>query len=168
MVKVGANGRIKLFNYAGSVDLLADVVGYFKAGADPNTYQGRVLPLASPFRLFDTRYMGSALGGHEVDSWDTNGFVDSLRTSSGLIGPLAGLLVNLTATDVTASSYVTAFPSDVGAPTASNLNLTPGNTFANLAVVALSTSGSVNRFSTFNYAGNTATVADVNAVILSD
>jgi hypothetical protein len=167
MVKVGANGHVRLYNEAGTTGILADVVGYFQAGASPTSYSGRVLPLTAPYRLFDTR-SGAALGAGDVDSWDVSSFLGALATSGGTPGPVSGLVVNLTGTGSTAADYLTAFPSDVARPVASNVNLDRGGTAPNLAVVPLSTSGKPNRFSVFNYAGGVHTLADVAAVILSD
>jgi hypothetical protein len=44
---VGVNGQISLFNFAGSVDVVVDVLGWFPTG---NAYNG-----LSPARLLDTR-----------------------------------------------------------------------------------------------------------------
>ena len=167
MVKVGANGHVRLYNEAGTTGLLADVVGYFQAGASPTTYGGRVLPLTTPYRLFDTR-SGAELGSGDVDSWDVSSFLGALGTSGGVPGPISGLVLSLTGTGSTAPDYLTAFPSDAAKPVASNVNLDRGGTAPNLAVVPLSTTGKVNRFSVFNYAGGVHTLADVSAVILSD
>ena len=168
MVKVGANGHVKLYNEAGTTGLLADVVGFFQAGASPATYAGRVLPLVTPYRLFDTRSVGSGLGAGEVDSWDVSSFLGSLGTSAGSPGNVSGLIMNLTGSGASAPDYLTAFPSDASKPNASNVNLSPGGTAPNLAVVALSTSGKANRFSVFNYAGGVQTIGDVAAVILGE
>ena len=37
------------------MDLVVDVLGYFKSGGDASTNRGRVVPLEAPFRAFDTR-----------------------------------------------------------------------------------------------------------------
>ncbi len=60
MVKLGASGGVNLYNLAGSVHLVADVVGYYQTGAAASTYAGRVIPLATPFRAFDTRDYATA------------------------------------------------------------------------------------------------------------
>ena len=49
----------------------------------------------------------------------------------------------VTATDVTASTFVTAFPSGSPRPNASTLNLAKGDTRANLATVSTGAGGKV-------------------------
>lgn len=168
MVKVDGSGRIDLYNHLGSTHLVADVVGYYRAGADPNTYAGRVLPMAAPFRAFDTRDDGQRIGANQVDTWDFTDFIGSLTRNGTSVGNVGGLVMNITATDVTAGSYLTAYPSDVAQPLASNLNMEAGQVIPNLAVVPLSKSGVANRMSTYYLRGFTHYLADVSAIILAD
>ena len=49
----------------------------------------------------------------------------------------------MTATGPTGSSYLTAFPTGVARPTASNLNFPPGWTGANAVTVPVGTGGQV-------------------------
>jgi RHS repeat-associated protein len=49
---VGADGKIKIHNSAGSVDVVVDVVGYF---ADPSLHEGSVYRPVTGQRLLDTR-----------------------------------------------------------------------------------------------------------------
>ena len=65
---------------------------------------------------------------------------------------------NITATEPTAGSYLTAFPTGTQPPLASNLNFGPGQTIPNLVVVKL---GSGGKFSVYNAAGSTHVIADV-------
>lgn len=168
MAKVGAGGRITLYNHQGSTHLVGDVVGFYRAGADPATYAGRVLPLAAPYRAFDTRNDGRRLGQDQVDTWDFSPFVSSLTAQGQSVGSVAGLVVNVTATDVSEPSYLTAYPTDVARPLASNLNMVAGDVIPNLAVVPLSRGGTANRMSAYGFRGFTHYLADVSAVVLGD
>ena len=58
ILPVGADGSIHLFNLQGEVRMVVDVVGYLRSGAPEGTRAGRVVPLVSPFRAFDTRETG--------------------------------------------------------------------------------------------------------------
>ncbi|MGH9263109.1 MAG: fibronectin type III domain-containing protein [Acidimicrobiales bacterium] len=70
----------------------------------------------------------------------------------------SAVVLNLTAVDPVATGYVTAWPAGEPRPTASNLNVVPVRTVANLAVVKLGTDG---RISLFSGAGLIHLVADV-------
>jgi alpha-tubulin suppressor-like RCC1 family protein len=70
----------------------------------------------------------------------------------------SSLVFNLTGTAPTASTYVTAWPSDTAQPTASNLNLVRGQTAANMATVAF---GTQKRLDIFNNAGSVHVIIDV-------
>jgi hypothetical protein len=168
MVKLGDGGKITLYNHVGAIHLVADVVGYYRAGADPTTYAGRVLPLSAPFRAFDTRGDGRRIGTNQTDTWDFTPFVSSLTVGGAAVGNVSGLVVNLTATDVSASSYLTAYPTDVAKPLASNLNMVTGDVIPNLAVVPLSAGSVPSRLSAYYFSGFTHYLADVSAVILAD
>ena len=66
---------------------------------------------------------------------------------------VAAAVINLTATDATGAGYVTAFPSGIGPPNASNLNLErAGQTIPNLVIVPVGADG---RISIFTQAGRT-------------
>lgn len=168
MAKLGAGGKVTLYNHVGATHLVADVVGFYRAGADPSTYAGRVLPLAAPFRAFDTRNDGRRIGRDQVDTWDFSPFVASLTAQGNAVGNVSGLVLNLTATDVAEPSYLTAFPTDVAKPLASNLNMVAGDVIPNLAVVPLSQGGTANRMSAYYFRGFSHYLADVSAVILAD
>src|SRR5207248_2785297 len=67
------------------------------------------------------------------------------------------VVINLTATETTASSYLTAWPKGAGRTT-STVNFTAGTNTPNLAVVPIGVDGSI---SVYNFAGNTHVIADV-------
>jgi hypothetical protein len=68
------------------------------------------------------------------------------------------VVLNLTAINGTAGTFLTAFPAGDAVPTASNLNLNAATNQANLAVVALGTAGQV---SIYNSVGNINVAVDV-------
>src|SRR5262249_56970653 len=68
------------------------------------------------------------------------------------------VVANLTAVNASAATYVTAWPSGAAMPTASNLNVVPGQTVPNMVTVGLGTGGHI---SLFNFAGTTDLVVDV-------
>ncbi len=71
---------------------------------------------------------------------------------------VTAVVLNVTAVDPSAGTYVTAWPTGEGRPNASNLNIPPGDTRPNLVIVKVGAGGKV---SFYNDAGNTDLIADV-------
>ena len=62
MLGVSPQGRIKLYNAAGSVDLIVDLVATFTQGTLDEVPKGRLVPLDSPLRIVDTRATAPLVG----------------------------------------------------------------------------------------------------------
>jgi hypothetical protein len=121
--------------------------------AGPNP-QGEFVPL-DPARIVDTRNgAGGRLGklgpGERFDV-QINGAGEMPATGVGAV------VVNATATEPTAASYLTVWPKGFQRPTPSNLNYVPGQTVPNLVTVAVSEG----KISAYNNAGATHVVLDV-------
>ncbi|MCE6998286.1 putative Ig domain-containing protein [Saccharothrix sp. S26] len=144
IVKVGAGGRVSLYNHNGSVHLVVDVAGWFPVGSD---YHG-----LTPARALDTRAAGGAVGPRRSVDVPVTGFAGVPATGVGAV------VVNLTGTEPTADTYVSAYPAGEAVPLASNLNLTAGQTAPNLAIVKVGAGG---RISLYNNNGATHLVVDV-------
>jgi hypothetical protein len=71
---------------------------------------------------------------------------------------VAAVVLNVTAVTPTSMSYMTVWPTGRARPTASNLNLAPGQNRPNLVVAMVGTNG---RVSLFNFRGDTHVVVDV-------
>ena len=115
---------------------------------------GRVVPV-SPTRVLDTRVGTGATG-----PVPPGGVIElALAAPSGTLPAAARCVVlNVTVTGATADAYATLWPSGEPRPLASNLNVTPGRTVPNLAVVKLGIDG---RVSLFHSAGTAHYVADL-------
>ncbi len=161
MVKIGPDGNVNLYNHAGSVNLIADLVGLFKAGGLKGSNAGRIIP-TNPTRIVYTPTSVGALPGGSAHTWDAG----AQGTAAGLAdmeaGKNAGFIANFTATAGTNSTFLTAYPANADRPNASNLNVLPNEDIPNLAVVALSPA---NTFSVYNHAGNQDYIFDVVARI---
>lgn len=155
IVPVGNDGTVSFYNYAGSVHLIADVGGYF---TDPTvTDTGSGLLRLQPTRLLDTRTTTKIAPG------------TSRRVQiSGVAGipgmdaevPPTAVVLNLTATNPTAATFLTAWPAGQAQPLASDLNVRPGETRPNLTMVKLGPTGAVD---IYNNAGTVDLVVDVFA-----
>ncbi|MHB8323068.1 MAG: CHAP domain-containing protein [Candidatus Dormibacteria bacterium] len=157
VVPVGTNGQISITDYAGSTDVVVDLEGYFAPPSGGST-AGEYIPLV-PTRIADTRPgSGQAGAGHSL------GPQASLTVQVAGAGDVpatnvAAAVLEVTATDTTASSYLTAYPAGAPRPTASNLNWAAGATVANTVVVPVSSSGQI---TLFNASGTADVVVDVS------
>jgi hypothetical protein len=116
----------------------------------------RFTPLP-PARVLDTR-VGN---GAPLAKLAANSSIDLQVTGRGGV-PASGVsavVLNVTVTEPTAWSYLTAWPTGDARPLASNLNFTSGQTVPNLVVVKVSAGGKV---SLYNFAGTTHVIADVS------
>ena len=147
LAKVGAGGKVSLFNSAGSTHLVADVVGYFSASG------GRFVPV-TPKRLVDTR---DGTGAARGPIGQGQQFTPRLADGSPVPAWANGIVANITSADATAQSYVTAWPADLGRPGASTLNPRPNVPVPNQAYLKLG-GGSLG---VFNATGSTAVIIDV-------
>jgi hypothetical protein len=154
-VKVGANGRVNMFNSQGNTNVIADVVGYYTAATGGCT--GRFTAV-NPGRVLDTRN-----GTGRAGAVGPVGAGQSINVSvTGLAGVpavgVSGVALNVTADSPTAEGYLTVWPTGEGQPGASSHNFVPGLTVANLVLAKVGSGGQV---SIFNSAGTTHVVADV-------
>lgn len=136
---VAGNGTIRVFNgSAGSVQVLADVAGYYTAGTA--TVAG-AFQLVRPTRLLDTR-SGRGAPARPVAG---NGAVAVQITGKGGVPKtgVAAVVMNVTATAPTASGYITVFPNGAARPNTSNLDFLAGQTPANLVMVPVGALGRV-------------------------
>lgn len=128
------------------------------SNALPYTYvaPGTYTPLAVPFRICDTR-RGSTT---PACAGKTLGAPLQVQITGGQVPAQAqAVVVNLTVINHSATTtFVSAYPSGGTRPLASNVNVDPGVTQANLAVVALSSAGAL---TVFNSVGSADVVIDV-------
>jgi hypothetical protein len=144
---------VSLYNAGGNIDLVADVVGYYGDGAAPSESGARYHALV-PTRILDSRD-GTGLSG----TWAANQSRDlQVAGVGGVPGDARAVVLNLTVTNPSARSFVTAWPTGVARPWASNLNFEAGQTIPNLVIVQV---GFLNqRVSLYNAAGSVHLVAD--------
>ncbi|MFJ8664561.1 peptidoglycan recognition protein [Streptomyces sp. NPDC093600] len=144
------NGKVDFYNRAGSVDLIADITGYFTAGQEGASHIN-----LGPKRLMDTR---SGLGVPKAKVGP--GGVVTLPVAGVEGVPASGVtavVLNVTATNPTAGSFVSVYPDGTTRTSASNLNFTAGQTIPNLVVVPV-VNGKV---SFYNKSGSVDLLADI-------
>ncbi len=151
VAKVGAGGAVSFTTYGdnnGTVDLVADVVGFFRPGAG-------VVVGTDPQRLFDSRSglntAGAPFGPGQSRDVQVVG-------QAGVPNGATAVVLNVTVTDPNNTGFVTVWPAGAAMPLASSLNYTFGQTVPNLVMVKLGSGGQV---SLYNSAGNANLLADV-------
>lgn len=153
IVRVGAGGRVEIYNNSGSAHVVADLAGWYGAGG---AGAGTRYSSLTPARILDTR-IGD---GAPVGKVGPGAMLTVQVTGRGGV-PASGVsavVLNVTATEPTTPSYLTAWPSGTTRPLASNLNYTAGQTVPNLVVVPVGAGGGV---SLYNNNGSVHLVADV-------
>jgi subtilase family serine protease len=158
-VPVGGDGTVSFFNHVGTVDVVADVFGYY-TNTDST---GLRFHATSPARLADSR-TGSGLTSNAGSPIGAGGVaqvaiqnVNGVTGNNGQLGTAGALALNVTATNPTANSFITVYGSSQSRPGSSNLNFTPGQTIPNSVVVP--TNG--NSIDLFNHSGNVDVVVDL-------
>jgi hypothetical protein len=151
IARVGIDGKVSIYNNLGTINVAADVQGYFQGDATGSSY----LPL-TPSRVLDTR---NGTGG-TASPVGPGGVIELKVTDAGGVPATGGTAValNVTATNVSgAESYLTVWPSGTSRPVASNLNFIQGQTVPNLVLARVGAEG---RISIYNNVGNVDVVAD--------
>ena len=148
-VGIGTSGQVNLFNANGTVDLIADVVGYY------SPVSGSYFTAVTPVRALDTRNgTGAALArvgqGGQVSL--------QILGANGVPNDATGVVLNVTAVSPHVAGYATVYPNGVSRPEASNLNFVPGDTVPNLVIVGIGSAGKVNLF---NANGTVDLIADI-------
>ncbi|GAA3431428.1 RCC1 domain-containing protein [Kutzneria kofuensis] len=147
-VPVGPDRRVTLANAYYSVDLIADLAGYYSPDSAQSFY-----PMAS-IRVMDTRTRNGwesriPFGANENLLFDLGKWLPPTAKSA---------VFNLTGTFGTENTFLTAYPENETRPASSILNLVPGQTSSNAAVVALSPE---TKMLVFNLAGSQDVVIDL-------
>ncbi|MBN8888285.1 MAG: hypothetical protein J0I77_21410 [Rudaea sp.] len=154
LAKVGAAGKVAMFNSAGSTDLIADVAGWFPATSGLTPLQpARLLDTRAGQRTVDNQFSGSGALGQGVE-------LDLVVAGRGGV-PASGVdavVLNLTAANSSGPGYVSVWPAGSPRPFASNLNLAPGRNSANLVIAKVGGNGKVALYNALN---STDLIADV-------
>ncbi len=153
-VALGENGRITVYNSAGSTNVIVDVEGWVGAGL-PGSGLFEPLP---PARIADTRP-----GSGEPDAGKTLGPRQAINVQVAGAGGVpasgvASVVLNVTATGTTSGSFLTVWPTGSNQPLASNLNWSATSTVPNRVIVQLGFGGMI---SIYNNAGNADVIVDV-------
>ena len=149
VAKVGADGKVAVYNDAGSAHVVLDVAGWF--GSDGATSGGGLYNAVRPTRILDTRNGAPVAAGGTIAS-----------TVTGLGGvPATGVsavVLNVTVTQPTAPSFLTVYPSGTTRVATANLNFVAAQTVPNLVMAKVGADGKV---AAYNDAGSAHLIFDV-------
>ncbi|MEZ5142338.1 MAG: fibronectin type III domain-containing protein [Acidimicrobiales bacterium] len=157
VVKLDGSGRVTIYNNSGTVDVLADVVGYFTAGGGPAV--AGATRTVTPARILDTR-PGPEQVGAPGPLGPTGTTVLQVAGRGGVPAGATAVWMNVTSVSPTADSFLSVLPGStlVGPPSTSNLNLAAGQVVPNLVLVKLDAAG---RVTIYNNSGSVHVLADV-------
>src|SRR5689334_19830998 len=96
-----------------------------------------IVPLA-PVRLLDTR---AGIGGASAPIGSDSAFALAVAGVGGVPADATGVLLNVTAVNGTASSFMTVYPDGTSRPDTSNLNWGDNEPHPNLVSVSLGANG---------------------------
>jgi hypothetical protein len=151
--KVGAGGKVNIYNPSGDAHVLIDVVGYYDTSGT-----GAGLTAQAPSRVLDSRPPPEQVGPYATP-WGPG--TDREVTVAGVAGVPAdaeAVVLNTTVTGTTAESFLSIYPNGSAKPTASNLNWKPGVTIPNAVTVKVGTGGKIR---VFNNSGSAHVIIDV-------
>jgi len=155
------NGYVDIYNSVGSVQMVADVNGYY-TNSSISSASGSDFNSEAPVRIADTRpgsglpYAGQTIGPGGTLTINVAGTAGVPAMTSA--SPPTAVVMNVTVTGTTAGSFLSVWPANFSRPLISDINWVPGQIQPNLVVVELSPSGTV---SFYNAAGSTDIVVDV-------
>jgi hypothetical protein len=167
LVEVGlsAGGKIDVFNAAGAINVAIDIEGFVSSGST-----GLYNTLAAPVRICDTRAPGGGILSTQCNASGANPILASgspltfnVHTATDGI-PASGVVAvvfNLTAIAPSKPTVLTAYPSDVSRPLASNVNINPGAVVPNRVIVPVSSTGTIGNVSIWNGAGSVNVAVDI-------
>ena len=144
------NGAVSIFNREGSAQVVADVVGYFRAPVGSVRFTA-----IAPARILDSR---DGTGGYSTPWGPWTSRTLPVAGIAGVPADAKAVMINVTATNASAASYLTAWPSGQSLPLASNLNFGAGATVPNLVLVPIGADG---RVAIFNLLGTVDVIVDV-------
>jgi hypothetical protein len=135
-MKLGTGGKVDVFNQAGSVNIIADVLGFYSADNTPLQYGGQYHAI-KPVRALDTRR--SSDGPAMPPGWTYGVGLQFGAGNSHVVAYAA----HITAVAPQAAGYFSAYDGISSQTAASTLNFTKGKTVSNMTIVPAVACGNV-------------------------
>ena len=142
---VGSEGKIRLRNNTGTVNVIVDVTGYYAPSGG-----AKFTPLTSAVRLYDSR----TSGGHGPMTTKRL----QVAGKSGVPSDATAVMINVTSASAQGPGYIAVVPAGTNVRGTSSVNLWPGADVANRATVPLSSDGKID---VYLHGGPSGVVVDV-------
>ena len=156
VARLSAAGTVCLYTSASTHEIV-DIAGYFANSTV-------VVPLAAPARLLDTRADGATIDGQfkATGLRPTGGTIQlTIAGRAGIPSTASAVVLNITVDQPQAQGFITAYPTGVGRPNASNLNYITGQTVPNAVIARLGSGGTLCLFNS----GATHLIVDIAGYI---
>jgi len=150
-VRVGPDGKVRFYNEAGHVNVVADLAGYYSSWPG-----GSLLRPVGQSRVLDTRD-GTGVRKGKVGPGQSITVIVTGKNGVPATD-VSAVALNVTAVNATRASYLTVWPGGTGRPLVWNLNFTKRGAFSNMVIVPVSDRGTV---SFYNHAGRVNVIADL-------
>ncbi|GEL97653.1 peptidoglycan recognition protein family protein [Cellulomonas terrae] len=131
-VGVGGEGKVSIYNNAGSTHAIVDVTGYFTTDASAPAYR----PLATGVRVLDSRSDGGQLTSTATRRVQVAG-------RQGIPADARAVMMNITSVLPGGVGNIVAYPSGGARPVVSSVNHLPGNNVSNRQVIVLGSDGAL-------------------------
>ena len=151
IVPLGSGGKITLYNFAGQVHVVVDVVGWFTDSTAAASTSGRFVGMTLA-RLLDTRS-----GSGPLQSLETRA-VAVLGQGGVPSSGVSAVVLNVTIVNPTAAGFLTVYADQSAPPPTSDLNFPAGALLSNLVVAQV---GSDGKIAIYNLTGASHVVVDV-------
>lgn len=143
------DGAITFYNRAGTVHVIADLIGYY------TTAGGQTYHQVTENRALDTR---SGLGAPKAALGNNTSLTFTVAGVAGIPANVSAVLLNVTSVSPSHSGYITVYPSSTTTvPTTSNLNFAAKQSISNLVTVPV-VNGTVK---IYNHVGTVQVLGDI-------
>ena len=144
---VGADGKVSMASEFGTIDIAADITGWYPTGSGYNAL--------TPARVVDTR---TGVGATEARV-SAGGRIDLKVTGTNGIptSGVAAVVLNVTAINPDTKTFLTVWPAGQPQPATSNLNAPAGAAIPNLVIATVGNGGQIsiaNQFGTIDIAAD--------------
>jgi len=151
IVPIGTGGSVTFYNHTGTVEVIADLEGYFAPEAG-GAGGGAYVPLA-PTRIDAGTALTSTSAATETATVQVSGL-------AGVPAGASAAMLNVTVTNTNMSSWLGVYPGAVPATNPTSLeNWTAGGIVSNRILAPLSSTGTI---TVFNNSGNATVIVDVS------
>lgn len=131
IVQMDANGDVAFYNNSGTVDIVADSLGFYDDG---NVGGARFEAAALPKRILDTRD-GTGTPKAKLGAGQTLTLNPYGAPGVNEFPNITAIAVNITVVNATAASHLTAYASGQPKPASSTINFGPGEATPNFTMV---------------------------------